>query len=60
MRRAHTGKFGAHINVPSKMSFAHISYMSDEFIYNVPQKKFYVHADFKKLQGTLLLRLPDS
>jgi len=43
---------------PQKMFytyFIHIIPNSDEFRLNVAQKKFYVHTDLKKLEGTLIL-----
>jgi len=59
VRRAHTRKLGAHINVPSKNVFAHISYQNSFQIHVIAgetlHKSFYAHTDFKKLEGTLAL-----
>ena len=62
--RAHTGRemsahkktWSAQQNFPSK-KFLHIFYarhpMYRRVLVNVAQKKFYVHTDFRQLEGTL-------
>ena len=58
MRRAHTRKLGAHINVPFNnvfcTHFMHVIPNSDLFRQNVAKNKFDVHTDFKNLEGTLV------
>src|SRR6218665_4047291 len=57
MRRAHTRKLGAHINVSSKNISAHISYMLIRFRMSIGKllhkRNFYVHTDIDKLEGPL-------
>src|SRR6218665_4153268 len=61
IRRVHTRKLGAHINIPSKNVFAHISYTSFQ-IQTSPgemlHKLNFMHTDFEKLEGTLAQTIP--
>src|SRR6218665_728346 len=58
VRRAHTRKLRAHINVPSKNVFAHISYTLFQTQMSpgkmLHKRNFDVHTDFEKLEGTLV------
>src|SRR6218665_877706 len=57
---ANTRKLGAHINVPSKNAFAHISYMVFQIQIQMSPSKMlhkqnlYAHTDFNKLEGTMI------
>src|SRR6218665_3302617 len=56
LRRSHTRKLGAHINVPSSNVFAHISYISFQIqmsLGKMSHKRNFI-SDFKKLEGTLV------